>query len=126
MAEHHVHRELDSTHISFPCRIETQLTGIPENEVTEHPRYSMPTIGSLLPSYKNADIELILSAFSKAAFQNIQDLPSTLTAQAVLRNKRARQELAHVFGPGESANTGTSCIAQLLITSIVPLNVSAL
>ena len=117
MAEHHVHRELDSTHISFPCRIETQLTGIPENEVTEHPRYSMPTIGSLLPSYKNADIEQILAAFSKAAFQNIQDLPATLTAQAVLRNKRARQELAHVFGAGEYATTQTPCMAQLFTFS---------
>lgn len=78
------------------------MTGIAPDEISEHPRYSMPTIGSLLPSYKNADIEAILAAFSKAAFQNIQDLPATLTSQAVLRNKRARQEMAHLYGTGTS------------------------
>jgi hypothetical protein len=79
-----------------------QITGIPENHVHEQPRYSMPTVGSLLPSYKNADVELILGVFSKAAFRNIQDLPKTLRSQAVLRNKRAHQELAHLLGPGKS------------------------
>jgi hypothetical protein len=85
--------------------MEAQVTGIPDDVVTQHPRYSMPTIGSLLPSYKNAEVESILAAFSKAAFQNIQDLPATLTTQVVLRNKKARQELAHLFGPGETANS---------------------
>lgn len=54
----------------------------------------MPTLASLLPSYTNSEADFIVGAFSTGAMQTIQELPTTLKAEAVIARKQQIQEAA--------------------------------
>jgi cellobiose-specific phosphotransferase system component IIB len=73
-------------------RIEEEITGIPNNDVSvvgPQARYAMPTVGSMLPAYANAESEFINNAFSKVAFHGLQDIPDDLHNQGFISRRHA-------------------------------------
>lgn len=94
------HLAASATVSSLVCSsadLATEVTGIPEDKgtaLTPVERHAMPTLASLLPAYTNCEADFITGAFSTGAMHNIQDMPATLKAQAVIQRKQQMQEAA--------------------------------
>ena len=60
------------------------VTQIPYDDVIGHvPRYAIPIISSLLPTYTNSEQEFITRTFNKGNYDQIRTLPNTLKEQQV-------------------------------------------
>eukprot|EP00892_Ulva_mutabilis_P002739 jgi/Ulvmu1/12466/UM009_0118.1 len=80
------------------------ITGVPEDHVCaigSSARYTLPTIGSMLPSYSNHQTDCITNAFSRVGFHSIHDIPANITPQSVMERRLANQEAAKTFMPGK-------------------------
>lgn len=69
------------------------------------PRYGIPTIGSTLPDYTNAEAEHIFLAYTKAGFSHITELPDNLKALEVSKRRHAKQLAARTLVVSTNINS---------------------
>mmetsp|Transcript_24206 Transcript_24206/g.52899 ORF Transcript_24206/g.52899 Transcript_24206/m.52899 type:complete len:391 (+) Transcript_24206:390-1562(+) len=61
------------------------------------PRYAMPNIASMLPTYSNAEAEFIHRTFHTGNYDMLKNLPDSLKEQQVTAARNARMEAARRF-----------------------------
>ena len=103
-----------------PASLSGSKEASPQNKVNELksyelpdvPRYSLPSVSSILPVYSNAEQDFIRRAFTNANYDMLCSLPDTIRANEVTRR---RTEIIHatlskhiINDSGKSLNKATT------------------